>query len=592
MSHYNLHRRHARAAIPDPHAIADAFANAIANADPWAKASPKASPTPEASPQQVVTVYTTASATFDGPTAGMTTILSSSSTPAASPSPTAGASTPVTSASQSDTSSADAAQSSIVADTSAPSSSGVSSSVAVNTDQASQSSPLPASIVPTTTVPTSVAIAAATGSVTSISSQKTSSTVTAASSTATAVSSSSGGMSTGGKAGLAIGIILLIGAAVAMAVFFVKKRKATANHDRLEDEKNDVLEARRQASIRSNRTAPNAPQLSLRPITQFTPTLNEKPDTSLTPASPWERQMGGQEQNKANPFGNHAEAIDATNANGPSIVKDVGPGGEIVADALVAGAATGLARGASIREDGHKPLDFTTGGTFMGPPSPVGTEFSTSSDVGAPTQTNTGAAIAAAGGPPNSTVHRVQLDFKPSMGDEIELRAGQLIRMLHEYDDGWALCIRLDRSQQGVVPRTCLSTRPVKPRPQQNGPRGPPGMRIPQPRPMSPANQSPRPMAPNGPPANRPMTPNGTGRPMTPTNPQYNPRPMTPNGDSRPRSPSVAQNQGPRASPGPSRMKPAPQANTNSPQGQTFPPSQGFPPAAPVGRKPVPGQAL
>ena len=27
-----------------------------------------------------------------------------------------------------------------------------------------------------------------------------------------------------------------------------------------------------------------------------------------------------------------------------------------------------------------------------------------------------------------------------------------------------ALCIRLDRSQQGVAPRTCLSTRPVKPR--------------------------------------------------------------------------------------------------------------------------------
>lgn len=36
-----------------------------------------------------------------------------------------------------------------------------------------------------------------------------------------------------------------------------------------------------------------------------------------------------------------------------------------------------------------------------------------------------------------------------------------------------ALCIRLDRSQQGVAPRTCLSTRPVKPR--SNGPpHGPP----------------------------------------------------------------------------------------------------------------------
>ncbi|KLU87032.1 hypothetical protein MAPG_06038 [Magnaporthiopsis poae ATCC 64411] len=76
-----------------------------------------------------------------------------------------------------------------------------------------------------------------------------------------------------------------------------------------------------------------------------------------------------------------------------------------------------------------------------------------------------GAAIAAAGGPPASAVHRVQLDFQPTMEDELELKAGELVRLLFEYDDGWALCIRLDRSKQGVVPRTCLSARPVKPRP-------------------------------------------------------------------------------------------------------------------------------
>ena len=35
-----------------------------------------------------------------------------------------------------------------------------------------------------------------------------------------------------------------------------------------------------------------------------------------------------------------------------------------------------------------------------------------------------------------------------------------------------ALCVRLDRSQQGVAPRTCLSTRPVKPR-SKPPPRGP-----------------------------------------------------------------------------------------------------------------------
>ena len=37
---------------------------------------------------------------------------------------------------------------------------------------------------------------------------------------------------------------------------------------------------------------------------------------------------------------------------------------------------------------------------------------------------------------PNA-VYRVQLEFKPSMEDELELHAGQLVRLLHEYDDGW-----------------------------------------------------------------------------------------------------------------------------------------------------------
>jgi hypothetical protein len=54
-----------------------------------------------------------------------------------------------------------------------------------------------------------------------------------------------------------------------------------------------------------------------------------------------------------------------------------------------------------------------------------------------PGPSNSAAAIAAAGGPAQSTVHRVQLDFKPTLDDEIELKAGQLVRMLHEYDDGW-----------------------------------------------------------------------------------------------------------------------------------------------------------
>ena len=57
-----------------------------------------------------------------------------------------------------------------------------------------------------------------------------------------------------------------------------------------------------------------------------------------------------------------------------------------------------------------------------------------------------------------------------------------------------ALCIRMDRSQQGVVPRTCLSKLPVKPRPQQGPPQNG--------RPVSPMEQ---PSTPTSVPARKPV---------------------------------------------------------------------------------------
>ncbi|KAL2164888.1 hypothetical protein VTH06DRAFT_184 [Thermothelomyces fergusii] len=135
------------------------------------------------------------------------------------------------------------------------------------------------------------------------------------------------------------------------------------------------------------------------------------------------------------------------------------------------GGVSTLTRKASIRNDLPKPLDLTKSASQLHavPPSPAATEYSVHSLAPgqSPGPSASAAAIAAAGGPAHSTVHRVQLDFKPSLHDEMELHVGQLVRLLHEYDDGWALCIRLDRSEQGVVPRTCLSARPVKPRPVQ-----------------------------------------------------------------------------------------------------------------------------
>jgi hypothetical protein len=233
---------------------------------------------------------------------------------------------------------------------------------------------------------------------------------------------------------------------------------------RLEDEKfevdNDPFFGNRAPSTRTARTASTAPRLSLRPVTQFLPGFGDNrnngrndgavPMQSQPPSSKsaWERPMNNDNQNRSNPFGNHAETIDVMNANGPSIIQGTGPGAERIIAGATAGAATapapdpavGLTRGASKRGFGPKPLDFTKTLPGVGPPSPAITEFSMTEASGTPIQTSGAAAIAAAGGPQNSAVHRVQLDFKPSMDDELELRAGQLIRLLHEYDDGWVSC--------------------------------------------------------------------------------------------------------------------------------------------------------
>lgn len=436
-SHGRLHRRHTRDALPDPVATARAAKEALTSAFPNPFAEAEAQPNPD---QTLVSiVFKTESKTFDGPIGGFSTLgvapdhtSSQKQAPAsATPKPTPESHTESAAQSKSKTS--------IAADTTHKTSSG-----------------LPASIVPTSTAASSLAIAVATSSPSVTPQPSTFSGISsAASSTVSASPSKSGGMSSGAKAGLAIGILLLFGTVLALVLFFFKKRRDAMKAEQLRDEKSDMFAGAGRAA--STRTTANAPRLSLRPVTQFLPNLGGERQSrgnplqmSSTPisaptdprknANGWDRPMQSPDSNRNNPFGNHAEAIDATNANGRTVLNSVGPGGERVAGAAAGAAAgaIGLARGASKRENDPKQIDFTKKGPFRGPPSPAGTEFSMSSETAdTPTQTGQGAAIAIAGGPANSAVHRVQLDFKPSMDDELELRAGQLIRLLHEYDDGW-----------------------------------------------------------------------------------------------------------------------------------------------------------
>lgn len=426
------------------------------------------------------------------------------------------------------------------------------------------------------------------------------------------------GPSAGAKAGIAFGVlggVLLVG----LIVFLVfNRRKRQVQRQRLGDdnEKLDGGVGGDSLARMPSRSDPKAPRISLRPVTQFLPNWTLDKNTprgnamglapaaaSQRPTEAWDRPGTSQSNHPNNPFGSGAERInnaparDPWTANGPAI--GAAAAGAAAGAAGAAAGAAALTRKASMRRDNQNGVDLTVPGAIDGvPPSPAGTEFSTSSmPAGAPQpQSNGAAAIAAAGGPPSSAVHRVQLDFKPTLEDEMELRAGDLVRLLHEYDDGWALCIRLDRSKQGVVPRTCLSTRPVKPRPPQGAPRpGPP---------VNPQGGFPR--GPPGPPGpGRPMTPQG--RPMTPQG-----RPMTPQGQRPPQGMGMGPRNGP---PGPGPMSPGPRPQSPGPRYQGPPngrpqspngmnprpmgasgpspmnPAPSSPQGKPVERKPVPGQA-
>lgn len=455
--------------------------------------------------------------------------------------------------------------------------------------------------------------------------------------------------------------------------------------------------ANRRDSVQTTHTTADAPRLELRPVTQFMPNFGERRSSrgaaialGLAPvgnsqarnlAAPGDRPSTS--QSNENPFGSGAEQLDgvsemsvqaASQPNNPfdapeNVVglaqstddRSVSPVSDHSAEGFgagAAGAAAGAAAGVAVgtaltrkqsKREAPQTLDLTKANRpahvlepIPAPASPAGTEFSlTEMEPGqTPAPSSSAAAIAAAGGPPQSTVHRVQLDFKPTLDDEIELNAGQLVRMLHEYDDGWALCIRLDRSAQGVCPRTCLSTRPVKPRP--TGPAGPGPRAGPGGPPMNPAARGP-PRGPGGPrgppgPGQRPMTPqggpfpqpNGPKRPMNaggrpqspammrPQSPAHMGRPQSPANMGRPQSPAMMrpqspagmgrpQSPGPRApyngrpqSPGPNRQRGYSQSSQrNGPGPSPMNPASGSPPQGspqgsppgPIGRKPVPGQA-
>jgi len=57
---------------------------------------------------------------------------------------------------------------------------------------------------------------------------------------------------------------------------------------------------------------------------------------------------------------------------------------------------------------------------------------------------------------PSQEGARVKFTFIPSLPDELSISNGEVVAILQEFDDGWALC-RNGRGQEGMVPLECLA---------------------------------------------------------------------------------------------------------------------------------------
>lgn len=192
-------------------------------------------------------------------------------------------------------------------------------------------------------------------------------------------------MTGGAQAGLAVGIIFGL-ALVFGLVFFCWRRKKSQRELEEYNEKSGVA-----APVPVNRFSSDSDRLR-RTSTQTSataPRLSLRPVTQFLP-----NLTAGTDQNTThtqNPFG----------------------------DAAVVSEKNGHDR---TNSDSDKSVESAA------PATPASAQFATA------------AAVPVARGPNN--VHRVQLEFKPSMEDELELKSGQLVRMVHEYDDGWVSSLR------------------------------------------------------------------------------------------------------------------------------------------------------
>lgn len=278
--------------------------------------------------------------------------------------------------------------------------------------------------------------------------------------------SSSTGMSTGGKIGLAVGIIGAI-AAIAGLILFVlaRKRRQQSQHEKLDNEKSGFGTGAA-ATTDPMSASPNAPRLSLRPMSRLVPefmgsnqpktrlsqgnmltTIGEKDSAAqlrtLSPSHAHAQQSqpsAGRPRNGENPFSDPENpfADPEKAATMPAAQKPMSTIPVTSASRPVQ-AQQPQPRAAPTADSFPLPQSPQVGGPVpnnkpSAVPAPITIPASAGIEAAAPSPV-----VAQGPGPemPAGNVYRILMDFKPTMEDELELRSGQLVRLLHEYDDGW-----------------------------------------------------------------------------------------------------------------------------------------------------------
>ncbi|KAH7328088.1 hypothetical protein B0I35DRAFT_472838 [Stachybotrys elegans] len=274
-------------------------------------------------------------------------------------------------------------------------------------------------------------------------------------------SDGNGGISTGAQAGIAFGVLggfFVIG----LIVYFIfSRRRKQAEERRRQEDKEKVPDLTDFGPAVTSRDLPSTPVERLavdKPLPLPVATLDPKAPRAST---------------YSNPFDNEFDAVSSIHPSDRSLAMRSRSPSPISLDealprppvptAITTDRVAPLARKASLRNGPTVAPALSGAFDFEFSSNPFGNgPFGNEHAIGA---------FISEEEPPTPTdgpVHRVQLDFKPTLEDEMSLKAGQLVRLLHEFDDGWALCSRFDKSEQGVIPRTCLSARPVRPRQESN----------------------------------------------------------------------------------------------------------------------------